>query len=665
MARPEQTRRKFAPVPIETTFESFRKGPSNQQQPRIGPTAELTPEPSPRSPSPPPFERRERRRFAPQLIETSRRARRAGDPGPATKPTDKTDITPYTRHIYNAKTKGRRRADEEERSRPMAPTRRETEDEGVKEYLLELAAKEAERQIQEAALAVFPNSRAREGGVAHFYFRESSESDNSPEASSPVRENAQQSRVRRKSSNLGLSWWHKHMQEHVQYLKQGEDGDEMAVDEPEQPEEGEQQEAKRQKKQSTHEPQTLAKAEPEDTIMDSDNELDQMDLPDTPDPLWITTKTPADRQNDSMPRSRGAIGESLMPLIQPDPYLTGSAKDKHFQTQSVQEAPRPIGETTMPYIPPASTGRPADAPQYASSSQIPPDTGFSNKPSPFGRPFGGLGYKPPVSKSSQQRRQLKSPPMLGKSIVFRKCPSPKQTRLEPDHPFSQHHAEEQHRDTSGGGGLWRGYCFKTESNDEYLVPAELHAPPMLATPLPPGTPGDPYAAAFGAHLSDEPPSVTSSESSDDTHGLLTPEHRVKSGLPKGLHMLHGLDERLKREKANAERNEKIAQEFDDAFVTQVYNYLSLGYPATARAYDGELSKISHMSVDDLEKDDAQQMAQGHLFEADDEDLPEEQRGPRWKALKKYITEWARQHPNLDDLDPLAWGVRERRGSWAI
>ena len=44
--------------------------------------------------------------------------------------------------------------------------------------------------------------------------------------------------------------------------------------------------------------------------------------------------------------------------------------------------------------------------------------------------------------------------------------------------------------------------------------------------------------------------------------------------------------------------------------------------------------------------------------------------PRWIALKLYIREWARQHPSFDDgfgedENPLAWGVRARRGSWAI
>ncbi|RFU71803.1 hypothetical protein TARUN_10459, partial [Trichoderma arundinaceum] len=121
MSNPEPPRRRFVPVPIETTFQSYRKNVYDYtSHHRIGPNPELTPEPSPRSPSAQfPLEvqpsdeslssSHDRRRFAPQLIETSRRSRRVGEPGPATRPADKTDITPYTNHIYSAKPKSNRR----------------------------------------------------------------------------------------------------------------------------------------------------------------------------------------------------------------------------------------------------------------------------------------------------------------------------------------------------------------------------------------------------------------------------------------------------------------------------------------------------------------------------------------------------------------------------
>src|SRR5690606_35776530 len=98
------------------------------------------------------------------------------------------------------------------------------------------------------------------------------------------------------------------------------------------------------------------------------------------------------------------------------------------------------------------------------------------------------------------------------------------------------------------------------------------------------------------------------------------------------------DERLQKEKVRVERAEQIAQEFNDEFITQVYNYLSLGYPATACVLDEELSKISGTSTAELRINDEKQMAKGHMLEMKLGETPEEDRCPRWRALKVYITE---------------------------
>lgn len=617
MAESERPRRRFAPVPIETTFESVRKSTNNSQkhsQPQphqIGPNPELTPEPSPRSPSPVAPQWRERRRFKPQLIETSRRARRVGDVQPATRPADKTDITPYTKNIYTAKPKHRRKHDDapdDEPPRRMPPTRRETEEEAVKEYLLELAAKEAERQIQEAALAVFPNSRAREGGAVHFFFRESSGSDESPESTSPVAtQNNNLSKHRRKSSSLGLGWWHQHMQEHVAKLAKIEKPDEVAVE--------------------------------EDTLMRSDSDLDMMDFSAPPDPLWTTSKKASVDYDYDYDRS-DSMSEALAGMRR-DQYTTSQPKGPPTGPSD------PFDDDDMTDMSAPGTRQPETYPTSRAPAQ-----------GPFGRPFGGFGPKGDDAKA-QQLRQMASPPMLGGDLVFRTCPSPKLTKLEPEHPFVEPMTEVKHRDMTGQGGLWRGYCFRTESDENFVVPPPLEASAMLATPAMPSTPGEPENGA----ISEEPASVFAS--GPDGANVGKAEHRVKNGQAKGLHMLHGLDERLRTEKAHAERNERIAQEFDDHFVTQVYNYLSLGYPSMARGFDEELSKISLVSVEDLEANDARQLAKGHMLEMNLEETPEEDRDPRWKALRIYITEWARQRGDLDNLDRLAWGVRERRGSWAI
>ncbi|KAF5244079.1 hypothetical protein FAUST_2576 [Fusarium austroamericanum] len=662
MTTPEKPRRRFIPEPIETTFSTSRSSKNTNDQNAMRPNPEPTPEPSPRSPSPGLHElhqkARPKRRFAPQLIESSRRSRRVGDAGPATKPSDKTDITPYTRNIYTAtKHRGRRRDDAHD-SPSNGPRRRESEDENVVQFLLEIAAKEAERQMQEAAMAAFPNSHVREGNVDHFYFRESSGSDQSPESTSPVHEHHNRSgkhhnnNARRQSSDSNLGWWHKHMQEHAESKQEQQQDDAMAIDE------------KPEMDVVVEEPETPAVKKEEDTIMRNDTtdtaELDKMDLELPPDPVWTTSNTPRDSPSKrSSIGFSGPIGETHMPLLDTESYLTVEQRNK--AASPAPAASRHIGESTMPFIPSAPAVGSADTP-FGKSSQIPPDTGgfaSRNVARPFGRPFGGYGRASPAPLSQKKRFGV-TPPMLGKDLVFRKCPSPKQTKLEPDHPFAERHSEEKFRDVSGQNGLWRGYCFRSDSNDPYLVPADLHAPPMLATPRPVVTPGD------ASHISsppftDEPASINGT-ANGQVNG--TADSRTRAGPPKGLHMLHGINERLQKEKAHAEREDKIEHEFDDSFVTQVYNYLSLGYPAMARAFDGELSRISLMSIEDLEKDDEKQLAQGHLVEPED-DKPRDQRCPRWHALQSYIKEWARQHPNLDSMDPVGWGVRERRGSWAV
>jgi len=323
------------------------------------------------------------------------------------------------------------------------------------------------------------------------------------------------------------------------------------------------------------------------------------------------------------------------------------------------------------------------------------------------------------ARNAHRQRVKGSPPMLGQDLVFRRCPSPKQTKLEPDHLWDLEKGTTKagsSRDDSEEHGLWRGYCY-SENRMEKLVPVER--PAMLSTPLPPASPGDPFARAFGSApvmFSEEPTPAVASRAgtmpnAKSQPSLVHPEHRTRSHEPKGLHMiqnLQNLDEKLKHEKEAAELEEKIAAEFDDHFVTQVYNYLSLGYPALARQYDEELSKISRISAEELETDDMAIMdnlwgaeehhrsqtnghaikgangekeyepkhvlsngkkikATGHIMlDSEEKDgVREEDRCPRWKALKLYIYEWARQHPDLDGISPLAWGVRERRGSWGI
>ncbi|XXG97921.1 Chitinase 2 [Hypoxylon texense] len=701
---PPKPMRRFAPVPIETTFDSYRV--SNRRNP-IGPTAELTPDPSPTTPHPPSFlddgkqrqrgksedsPKKPRRKFAPQLIETTRRSKKADQPGPATKPVDKTDITPGTNHIYAPKPKRKaatrptiagppnasgesdgfltprrqqsmkphpntrrgtrqsytpdldtimssesEKSSEENDDTEEAPAlnigapallggnteqgdddgaswtsrqynsrdRRESCDEEFSGYLLAVAAREAHRQRElEAAMAAFPNG-VRPEGVEHFLVRDNSEDDDP--LGEQLRHGTSQL-LRRKESDP--SWAVKEMRAHAEKLAE-EKQDKMSIDE----------------------------------------DLDHMDIAPPPeDPLWTTSAF------------RTSVDETMRDA--PSPLLTASSPALLARVDSHPRAPSP---------------------------RVAQETGL--RATPFGIPFGFRNIEP-EDPQMRRMRLAASPPMLGNNLKFRMCPSPKQTRMEPSQRYCVgEKPEDQKRDVTENTGLWRGYCSaKARDAEEAARPG----PNLLMTPQEQTFPHDPFSAAFTASMS-----ISGVISGTQSPGATSPTRG--NSQQKGLHMLSGLsglDERLKKEMARKELEERIAAEFDDAFVTQVYNYISLGYPATARAFDEELSKISGIDLEELRKDDHMKVDKGFMLHMEmsihkgnsmtdkgtpmtDSDSGEETRfrspeeaerrgrrkpkPPRWIALKLYIREWARQHPSLNDAGhgEMAWGVRARRGSWAI
>jgi hypothetical protein len=112
-------------------------------------------------------------------------------------------------------------------------------------------------------------------------------------------------------------------------------------------------------------------------------------------------------------------------------------------------------------------------------------------------------------------------------------------------------------------------------------------------------------------------------------------------------------------------------ESDDAFVTQVYNYLSLGSPAIARGYDVELARIARVPLAELRADDrlAAGSDTGYLRlgpgEPSGEGVDEERCG-RWRALRLYIREWERQRPGMAfTASAPGRGAAARKGSWAL
>ncbi|CAK7234638.1 hypothetical protein SBRCBS47491_009018 [Sporothrix bragantina] len=736
----QPARRKFAPVPIETTFERYRKDASQVVSVvPIVPTAELTPSPSPQpSPqpaSPPPTlwtldpsrlplrrKETEKRRFAPQLIESSRRSRRAGDIGPATKPTDKTDITPYHNHIYAPKFRKKHR-------KVQSLARRESCDEETAGHVFEMLAREAEkRMLEDAALAAYPNSRARAGGAEHFVIREGSDDDSSDSRSRDMtdpRVLRTTRRSRRDSQSEDVGWALREMQEHHEQLNKVRAASVASGS----PYIASGKEATSAAGPSAATPDMAFVSLPQPIQLDriATIDLDRMSMESPPnDPIWTTTARQATQDSAIQP-----IGETFMPYIQEESInlpgisegfrgipsyarklreaegdLDDEDEDDLLQQSAAPIAPRSIGETGMPYVAPASssdtkpaTALPAEVGFSSDAAkQIPMDTGFRGRNAYAGYRNRDLF----ASERDVHKLRKKSPPMLGKDLVFPKCASPKQTKLEPEFLWTINDCmEKSHQDTSGQHGLWHGLCFSNDKN-QAVVPIER--PALLETPFPPSTPGDPFAHAFSLSVPgtvySEPSHVDGAASATtaaaaaaaaghaNSHGL---PH--KNQEPKGLHMLAGLDERLRQEKAAAELEDNIAAEFTDRFVTQVYNYLSLGYPSMAWSYDDELSKISRISVDDLEQDDSSSSsdslapgsfssggsdAKGHIS-LDEDDKNADQKGetgengasynhdscPRWRALKIYIYEWARQHPDLNAISPLAWGMRERRGSWGV
>lgn len=632
MTQPTQARRRFAPVPIETTFKEHRRG---------GPVAEPTPEPSPTLESPPtPAPQpqvthnetqtvvREKRRFAPQLLESTRRSRRAGDIGPATRPGDKTDILPYSKHLYSLSSKNKKK-------QPRRPghARRESCDDEIAEHVFDLNKLDVQKRMEEVAMLAFPNSTIRLGGAEHFFLREGSDDDDSPRGRGPTR--VGKTDERRDSSEDNVNWMVKEMQKHAGQLA-----------------------AVRNDRHHTR-----------DSLADSLDSVSGMSE-GPPDNTFAFTNSARHTIRDSLGHL-SPIGEDAKGVD----YSAGYFPSYNAEASAAQPSDVSSGDHVDVDMPDA-------APRHvAPTSQVPPaESGFQTRGA-FGRFNGyqntfGTGAKDKAAEKAFFRlKTQKSPPMAGSDLTFRMCPSPKQTKLESDQKWdvaAGAHVEEN-RDATEQNGLWRGYCFTNNREREVMV-ASPRAP-MIMTPMSPGTPyesSDPYSVTGGTlapfPISAEPTPLASSQSSLQVN---TSEHRSRVGQPKGLHMLMGLEQRLQQEKAAAELDERIAAEFTDQFVTQVYNYLSLGYPATARAYDEELSKISRIPTEELEMEDEAVMdgigcsARGHIKISMDLDTAGDRRCPRWKALKEYIFEWARQHPDLDNITSLAWGVAERRGSWGI
>lgn len=238
-----------------------------------------------------------------------------------------------------------------------------------------------------------------------------------------------------------------------------------------------------------------------------------------------------------------------------------------------------------------------------------------------------------------QMRYAASPPMLGSDLVFPQSFSPQGTECGSGQATIIHREEDGLWCTNsridkacGGGGLWMGLCQRGSVQE--------NSKPGILIPNP---------VSGGQLYSKFDDIVPAGKNSQLFH------------LPADFSSLNDRDEM-------SSMGQELEREFHDGFVTQVYNYLSLGYPSLARYYDYELSKITGISIDELRRDDLSADAKGYVGVPEGAGVHEEGttggKCMRWTALQSYIREWAKQPP-VSDSGLESWGVRGRRGSWAV
>ncbi|KAJ5660762.1 uncharacterized protein N7484_000134 [Penicillium longicatenatum] len=254
--------------------------------------------------------------------------------------------------------------------------------------------------------------------------------------------------------------------------------------------------------------------------------------------------------------------------------------------------------------------------------------GTSGKPKPA-----------PTEPKPEPKNLGPSPPMLGGDIVLPWSLSPDGTLCENTSTNNDSQTVEDRCSGCGGlwceesqadggrvVGLWMGTCRKADGPER-----QSHLISGIMTPM---------IQDYEIELSPSPRPNGPSSQYNET-GPSSSQHGVSPILPQNPD-----------------------DEFHDGFVTQIYNYLSLGYPCVARYYDYELGRISGITVEDLRRDDLQTDARGYVVAPGNKNV---EACMRWKALRLYIREWARQQPSMveDENGLEAWGVPERRGSWAI
>ncbi|KAF2682668.1 hypothetical protein K458DRAFT_306818 [Lentithecium fluviatile CBS 122367] len=257
------------------------------------------------------------------------------------------------------------------------------------------------------------------------------------------------------------------------------------------------------------------------------------------------------------------------------------------------------------------------------------------------------------------------PPMLGRDIKFPRCPSPEPARFDTTQGCdvvrkAMCYLNEQSQAAEKGESLWCG-----NGNGKQLS----KVPSLWSTGSSRSASRSGLWGGCCVTSGDTPPRgptgilTPSNEKGNPVDTPCpTPSASILPPTPPASHADFAcIDEKLAVELS-------IEEEYGDDFVTQVYNYLSLGYPSMARPFDPELSKISNIPIADLRQDDHLAQSRGYIRLGADGNLTSaeitEESCMRWRALRIYIREWAKQHPGMAG-ETQGMGTAVRRGSWAV
>ncbi|KAJ4345645.1 uncharacterized protein N0V89_011779 [Didymosphaeria variabile] len=306
------------------------------------------------------------------------------------------------------------------------------------------------------------------------------------------------------------------------------------------------------------------------------------------------------------------------------------------------------------------------------TSGISPKSHF--KTSPWANPAAGIKTDKDIighqkDKEIERMRREARPPMLGKDIKYPRCESPEPARFDTTQGCDAvriamcylSEQTQQAEKSEKGESLWCG-----QGNGKNLTRVSS----LWSTASSNHDKKEKEGLWAGCCVKDEAPKGPTGILTPriETADLLSPCPTPSRGSllpptpPASNADFACIDEKLTFALS-------IDEDFGDDFVTQVYNYLSLGYPSMAQPFDDELSRISNIPVSDLRQDDHLAESKGYIRLGADGNLTDaeitEESCMRWRALRVYIREWAKQHPNMAGDGLGGAGIAARKGSWAV